>query len=66
LRKEIKGEGWLIAGGALSVLFGAFLYARPGAGAVALIWTIGGFAVLFGIVLVALSFRLKGLKPAAA
>jgi uncharacterized membrane protein HdeD (DUF308 family) len=66
LRKDIKGEGWLIAGGVLSVLFGLFLYARPGAGAVALIWMIGAFAILFGIVLVALSFRLKGLKPAAA
>jgi uncharacterized membrane protein HdeD (DUF308 family) len=66
LRKDIKGEGWLIAGGVLSVLFGLFLYARPGAGAVARIWMIGAFAILFGIVLVALSFRLKGLKPAAA
>jgi len=27
LRKEIEGEGWLIAGGVLSVLFGLFLFA---------------------------------------
>ena len=65
-RKEIQGEGWLIAGGALSVLFGLFLYARPGAGAVALIWTIGAFAILFGIILIVLGFKLKGLKRAAA
>ena len=63
LRKEIEGEGWLIAGGALSVLFGLFLFARPGAGALALLWMIGAFAILFGIITVVVGFKLKGLKP---
>jgi uncharacterized membrane protein HdeD (DUF308 family) len=66
LRKEIQGEGWLIAGGVLSVLFGLFLYARPGAGAIALIWVIGSFAILFGIILIALGLKLKAVKPASA
>ena len=66
LRKEIEGEGWLIAGGALSVLFGLFLFARPGAGALALLWMIGAFAILFGIITVVVGFKLKGLKPAGA
>ena len=66
LRKEIQGEGWLIAAGALSVLFGLFLYARPGAGALAVLAVIGVFAVVFGILLIALGFKLKGLQRVAA
>jgi uncharacterized membrane protein HdeD (DUF308 family) len=62
LRKEIEGEGWLIAGGALSVLFGLALYARPGAGALALLWMIGAFALLLGVILIALGIKLKGFK----
>jgi uncharacterized membrane protein HdeD (DUF308 family) len=66
LRKEIQGEGWLIAAGILSVLFGVFLFARPGAGALAVIWIIGMFAMLFGIITLILGFKLKGFKPAGA
>ena len=56
----------VIAEGALSVLFGLFLFLRPGAGAVALIWVIGSFAILSGVILIALGFKLKGVKPASA
>jgi uncharacterized membrane protein HdeD (DUF308 family) len=48
------------------VLFGLFLFLRPGAGAVALIWVIGSFAILSGVILIALGFRLKRAKPASA
>ena len=66
LRKEIEGEGWLIVAGVLSVLFGLFLYARPGAGALALLWLIGTFALVLGVILIALGFRLKSLRPRLA
>jgi uncharacterized membrane protein HdeD (DUF308 family) len=59
LRKEIEGEGWLMAAGLLSILFGVFLYARPGAGALALLWMIGAFSIVFGIIAIMLGFRLK-------
>src|SRR5215467_15626581 len=59
LRKEIEGEWWLILSGLLSIAFGVFLIARPGAGALALIWVIGVFAILHGCTLIALSLRLK-------
>jgi uncharacterized membrane protein HdeD (DUF308 family) len=59
LRKEIEGEGWLILSGLLSIAFGALLFARPGSGALALVWVIGAFAVLHGCALIALSLRLK-------
>lgn len=62
LRKEIKGEMFLALSGALSVFFGVLLIARPGAGALALTWMIGGYAIGFGLLLILLSFRLKGLR----
>jgi uncharacterized membrane protein HdeD (DUF308 family) len=62
LRKEIEGELWLALAGAGSVLFGLLLFARPGIGALAVVWMIGLYAVLFGGLLVALGFRLKALN----
>jgi uncharacterized membrane protein HdeD (DUF308 family) len=62
LRKEIEGEFWLALAGVGSLLFGVLLIARPGAGAVAVMWLIGVYAVAFGIFLVALGLRVKGLR----
>ena len=59
LRKEIDNEWTLILGGALSVLFGLVLLVAPGAGAIGLIWVIATYAVVFGVLLVMLAFRLK-------
>lgn len=62
LRKEIEGEWLLILGGLLSIVFGVLLIAWPGAGALALVWMIASYAILMGIIFVALAFRLRGLK----
>ena len=59
LRKEIDNEWLLILGGVISVLFGVAMFMAPGAGALALIWVIGTYAIIIGVLLVALSFRLK-------
>jgi uncharacterized membrane protein HdeD (DUF308 family) len=59
LRKEIRGEWLLILGGLASVVFGAFLMARPFAGALALLWLIATYAVIFGILLVILAFEAR-------
>ena len=60
-RKFITNEWMLVLSGALSVVFGALLLARPGAGAMAVVWIIGGYAVLFGLFLTMLGLRLKSL-----
>ncbi|WP_288132077.1 HdeD family acid-resistance protein [Microbulbifer sp.] len=62
LRKEIDHEWLLICAGVLSVIFGLVLLMKPGAGALALLWLIGGYAILFGLILVWLAFRLRRLK----
>jgi uncharacterized membrane protein HdeD (DUF308 family) len=59
LRKEIDNEWLLILGGIISVLFGVGVMLAPGAGALALIWVIGTYAMIIGLLFVALAFRLK-------
>ncbi|HTN97933.1 MAG TPA: HdeD family acid-resistance protein [Nordella sp.] len=59
IRKEIDNEWWLILSGALSVLFGLVILIRPGAGALALVWLIGAYAIVFGGLLVGFAFRLR-------
>jgi uncharacterized membrane protein HdeD (DUF308 family) len=60
LRKEIEGEFWLGLSGLLSVVFGFFLVIAPGAGALALITIIAAYAIVFGVFLLLLAFRLRG------
>ena len=59
LRKEITGEFWLGLSGLLSIVFAFFVIARPGAGALAVIWVIGAYALVFGVSLIAFAFRVK-------
>src|SRR5216683_4021059 len=59
LRKEIDNEWLLILGGIISVLFGVGMMLAPGAGALALVWVIGAYSVVMGVVFVALALRLK-------
>jgi uncharacterized membrane protein HdeD (DUF308 family) len=61
LRRELRGEWLLAAGGIISVLFGLFLVIRPGDGAIAVAWLIGLYAIIFGIALIALGLRLRQL-----
>ena len=61
LRRVLDNEWLLILAGALSIVFGLILIVFPGEGAVGLVWLIGGYAIVFGIVLLGLALRLRGL-----
>ncbi len=59
LRKELEGEWLLILSGIASVAFGVLVILFPGAGAVSVAWMIGAYAVVFGVLLVALSLKIR-------
>jgi uncharacterized membrane protein HdeD (DUF308 family) len=56
------GRWWLVLGGALSILFGVLLVIAPLAGLVVLTWWMGAYALVFGIMLLVLAFRLRARK----
>jgi uncharacterized membrane protein HdeD (DUF308 family) len=60
LRRDITNEWWLGLSGALSIIFGVLLMLAPGAGAVAMVWWIGTWSMVLGLVLVVLGVRLRG------
>jgi uncharacterized membrane protein HdeD (DUF308 family) len=59
LRRLIANEWLLALNGLLSVVFGMVLLARPGAGLITIVYLIGGFAIVSGVLLVSLSIRLR-------
>jgi uncharacterized membrane protein HdeD (DUF308 family) len=59
LRQHVSGEWLLGLAGVISVLFGVFMLARPLAGALVLALWFGAYAFIFGVVMIALGFRLR-------
>ena len=68
LRRAISGEWFLALSGVLSVVFGVLLFARPGVGALTVVWMIGAYSIAFGALLVGLGLRLHrwGASPTPA
>jgi uncharacterized membrane protein HdeD (DUF308 family) len=62
LRREIKGEWFLILMGLASIIFAILLLWNPIAGAAAVIWLIGWYAVVLGILAIFFGFRLRSLR----
>src|SRR5213083_3795277 len=61
MRREIKGEWFLILMGLCSIVFAVMLLWNPLPGALALVWLIGSYAIAFGILGIILGFRLRSL-----
>lgn len=62
LREEIDNEWWLILTGILAIIFGVLVFFGSGgvvAGALAISWVFGIFAVIAGIFSLALAFRVR-------
>jgi uncharacterized membrane protein HdeD (DUF308 family) len=53
------GRWWLMLGGAAATAFGILMILAPLAGAVVLTWWLGAFALVLGIALITLAFKLR-------
>jgi uncharacterized membrane protein HdeD (DUF308 family) len=62
LRREIDNEWVLGTAGVLSVVFAAVLVVAPLAGALAVTWLIGFYALLYGAFLLALAWQVRQLE----
>ncbi len=60
LRKIVPNEWLLGLVGIASIIFGVLLAIRPAAGLVTIVWIMGAYALVSGVLTLALAFRLRG------
>ncbi|WP_420995355.1 HdeD family acid-resistance protein [Cupriavidus sp. 30B13] len=66
LRKDIPNEWWLVLAGAVSIVFAFLLLWQPLAGALALLWMIGAWALVCGVLLIGVALRLRSARHVAS
>lgn len=59
LRKEIEGEWKLALSGVLSLGFGILLLLFPAVGVLTIVWMIGIYSIIFGVILLVLGWSLR-------
>ena len=62
LRREIEGEWLMVLGGVFAILFGLLLIASPGSGILSVLFIVAVFAIVYGVLLLGLAWRLRGLN----
>jgi len=62
LRNEISNEWVLGLGGLVSIVLGVILFLQPAAGGLAIVWIIAAYALIFGVLIIILGFRLRNWK----
>jgi uncharacterized membrane protein HdeD (DUF308 family) len=66
MAKDMKDTRWLmVIGGILSLIVGSIFVINPYDGAVALVWVIGLFTVIYGIIFIVLGIRLHSAESKA-
>lgn len=66
MRRYIRDEWALAVSGILSVILGALFVILPAVGAIVLAWWIAAFAIVFGVLLLVLAFRLRSVARHAS
>ncbi len=59
VREEIDNEWWLIISGVLAIIFGILVFQNVLAGILTIAWVFGIFAIVAGILSIALAFRVR-------
>jgi uncharacterized membrane protein HdeD (DUF308 family) len=60
------GRWWLVLGGIASLIYGALLIIAPLIGALVLTWWFGAYALVFGVFMLVLAFRLRARREQRA
>jgi uncharacterized membrane protein HdeD (DUF308 family) len=61
--QERKTDRWmLVLTGLISIILGVLILAWPATGAIAIVWLIGIYAIIFGVLLVATGFNVRRLN----
>jgi uncharacterized membrane protein HdeD (DUF308 family) len=60
------GRWWLVLGGIASLVYGALLIIAPLIGALVLTWWFGAYALVFGVFMLVLAFRLRARREQRA
>jgi len=61
-----SGRWWFVLGGVVSLAYGVLLIVAPIIGALVLTWWLGAYALIFGVALLVLAFRLRARMPHGA
>lgn len=59
LHRTISHEWTLVLAGVVSLLFGLFLIVRPGRGLLTLVWLVGIYAIVFGVLFIIRAFQFR-------
>ena len=62
----IKRDWLLVIAGIASIIFGVLVFVYPASGALAIVWLIGVYALVFGVTMLAFGIRLRGLRGSLA
>ena len=62
----IKRDWLLVIAGIASIIFGVLVFVYPVSGALAIVWLIGVYALVFGVTMLAFGIRLRGLRGSLA
>ena len=65
-RSGSSAWGWTLAAGILNVVFGVLLLIWPASGILTLVWLVGIFALVGGVALIVLAFRVRSVATSAA
>ena len=62
-RLHVPGEWLWLLSGIVSVIFGIAIFWSPAFGLFALVWMVSFYAIVAGVLLIGLAFRLRGIRP---
>lgn len=66
IHEPMRGRWLLLLSGVFSAIWGVLLFVWPIAGLLVMTWWIGAYAIVFGVMLVAMGFRLRRMLPPGA